>query len=157
MQTYLGRSINYALNRISITQQQLADRSNLLQPTIARIISKGIRATPESLNALTHCWDPITNMRICVAHLRDEIERMGHDNTLIDMKIKGTSATNGEEDDIEVIKSHIADDQNLAALIHDLALLIKSADRGCKYKAEELENSLVADNVQLYGSKKKKK
>jgi hypothetical protein len=82
---------------------------------------------------------------------------MGHDNTLIDMKIKGTSATNGEEDDIEVIKSHIADDQNLAALIHDLALLIKSADRGCKYKAEELETSLVADNVQLYGSKKKKK
>jgi len=157
MQTYLGKAINYALNRSSITQQQLADRSDLLQPTIARIISKGIRATPESLNALTHCWDPITNMRVCVAHLRDEVERMGHDNTMIEMKIKGTSATNKEEDDIEVIKSHIADDQNLAALIHDLVLLIKSAEKGYKYKSSELEQSLVAENVVEYSATKKRK
>lgn len=157
MQTYLGKAINYALTRSSITQQQLADRSDLLQPTIARIIGKGIRATPESLTALTHCWDPITNMRICVAHLRDEIERMGHDNTMIEMKIKGTAATNGEEDDIEVIKSHIADDQNLAALIHDLVLLLKSADKGYKYNVSELEQSMASEDVELYGSKKKRK
>jgi len=87
--------------------------------------------SPDTLRALTHCWaDESANVRVLVAHLRDEINRAGHDaeNALDIRAPDGQPVQTAAGRDLDVIRAHLAD-SDVAALIHDLAQVIARAER----------------------------
>ena len=92
--TYIGRALSYEMHRAEITQSALAQRAGLPQPTISQLISSAVRIAPASLIALSNCWGAETNIRVLIAHLRDEIARAGHDpeNTVDILPKKGNAA-----------------------------------------------------------------
>jgi len=127
--TYIGRVLVYEMQRCGLTQSALADRASIPQPTISQIIATDVRIAPASLNALTHCWPtPEANGRVLIAHLRDEINRSGHDpeNSLDIRWPNGDRAKTTSARSLEVVRRHLSD-PDVAALIHSLATLLNIA------------------------------
>lgn len=137
--TYIGRVLSYEMQRMGMTQSALSDRASVPQPTISQIIATDVRIAPTSLAALTHCWPtPEANGRVLIAHLRDEINRAGHDaeNAVEIRWPNGDKATTMAARSLAVIQSHLAD-PDVAALIHDLAKVLRRAD---KFKGAQDQN-----------------
>lgn len=129
--TYIGRAIATEMELSDTRQAQIAEACNLSQASISAIISSPVRVAPESLRAITHCWPtPEANVRVLIAHLRDEIHRAGHDpENALDIKMRnGRPEKTAAARDLDVLRDHISD-ADVAALIHDLAVLIKRADK----------------------------
>ena len=77
---YLMRVLSVEMEHEQITQGELAFRCGITQTSVWRLTRGLTRPTPETLKAITHCWrDPAANVRILVAHLRDEIATAGYD------------------------------------------------------------------------------
>lgn len=150
--TYIGRVLVYEMQRNAWTQSALAERASIPQPTISQIIATDVRIAPASLLALTHCWESAeANGRVLIAHLRDEIHRAGHDpeNSVEIRWPNGDRATTMAARSLAVIQRHLAD-PDVAALVHDIATLLKRADKKAKAapetNPEPLEQpSLAAD------------
>jgi hypothetical protein len=122
------------MEKAHIRQADLAQLCELSQPSVWAIICQDIRLQPGTLNAVTHCWPtPPANGRVLIAHLRDEIRRAGHDpETALDIRWPdGRAATTLAERDMEVLRSHMAD-HDVAALIHELATVLRRADRALR-------------------------
>ena len=128
--TYIGRALSYEMHRAEITQSGLALRAKLPQPTISQLISSAVRIAPASLRALANCWGAGTNIRVLIAHLRDEIARAGHDpeNTVDILPKNGNAASTRAEKNMAVLQRHISD-RDVAALIADIARLLKRAEK----------------------------
>jgi len=135
--SYVGRAISMEMEKSHVRQADLAQLCDLSQPSVWAIICQNIRLQPATLQALTHCWPtPSANGRVLIAHLRDEIRRGGHDpETALDIRWPdGRAATTRAERDMEVLRSHIAD-HDVAALIHELATVLRRADRALRETA----------------------
>lgn len=142
--TYIGRVLVYEMQRCGLTQSALADRATIPQPTISQIIATDVRIAPTSLNALTHCWPtPEANGRVLIAHLRDEINRSGHDpdNSIEIRWPNGGRATTIAARSLAVIQSQLAD-PDVAALVHALATVLRRKERA---SARAAQPGLAAD------------
>ena len=128
--TYIGRALSYEMHRAEITQSALAQRAGLPQPTISQLISSAVRVAPASLIALSNCWDKDTNIRVLIAHLRDEVARAGYDpeNSVDILPKDGKDASTRAEQNMTVLQRHISD-RDVAALIADIARLLKRAEK----------------------------
>lgn len=144
--TYVGRVISLELEKTGIKQSELAKTCDMSQPSISAIISSDVRLAPATMQVLTHCWPtPEANGRVLIAHLRDEIHRAGHDpeNAIEIRWPSGDRATTMASRSLAVIQRHLAD-PDVAALVHDLATLLRRADR----KEKAAHDSLAELNDQ---------
>jgi hypothetical protein len=129
--TYVGRVISIELEKAGIKQSELAKKCDMSQPSISAIISSDVRLAPTTMQVLMHCWPtPEANGRVLIAHLRDEIHRAGHDpeNALDIRWPNGDRATTAAARSLDVIRRHLAD-PDVAALVHDIATLLKRAEK----------------------------
>ena len=135
--SYIGRAIGYEIQSAGVTQTAIAKTMKIPQPTLNQIMCGVVRISPASLATVTHCWPtPPANGRVLIAHLRDEIRRAGHDpETALDIRWPdGRAATTRADRDMEVLRSHMAD-HDVAALIHELATVLRRADRALRETA----------------------
>ena len=126
--TYLGGAILYHIGKHQLSQAVVAQRSGITQPSLSRLISKGQRPEPDSLKGLCCCWpDEKTNLRVLIEHLRDEMVRAGHKGEG-ELQFRPLGPTKiGAEEDVALISQEVLLDSDLAALIHDLATLVRRA------------------------------
>lgn len=136
--TYVGRVVLLELEKAGIKQADLAKKCNMSQPSISAIISSDVRLAPATMQVMTHCWPTAeANGRVLIAHLRDEINRAGHDpENSIDIRWpNGDKATTMAARSLDVIRRHLSD-SDVAALIHSLAAVLKRAEKKEKEAAE---------------------
>ena len=74
------RALALEMERAGITQNEIATRAHITQPSAWRILHGRCRLAPETLRLITHCMiDHNANGRLLIAHLRDELQRAGWD------------------------------------------------------------------------------
>ena len=123
MASHLSHSLSALLERKKLTATALAAIAGIHQTTVSRACS-GERLSVESLRALcTKQNDLKDGVQLLIAHLRDEVDRSGRLQSEIVIKADGISQ---EHDDIRILEEHSKKDENLAAIIHDLAQLTRS-------------------------------
>ena len=122
---HIGKVLLFSIRKNQKSQIWLSEKSGVSQPSISQIISGQVRLTPEALKGLTHCWeDAQTNIRVLIAHLRDEIARSGHDEHAVKF-FAGKEFTETEEDSaLKIIQRHIHRDADLAGLIQNIAAML---------------------------------
>jgi lipopolysaccharide biosynthesis regulator YciM len=122
---HIGKVLLFSIRKNQKSQIWLSEKSGVSQPSISQIISGQVRLTPEALNGLTHCWDDSqTNIRVLIAHLRDEIARSGHDEHAVKF-FAGKEFSETEEDTaLKIIQRHIHRDPDLAGLIQNIASML---------------------------------
>ena len=147
MQTHLGRSLLYHLSRHNMKQTELARRTSLPGSSVSELISKGTRPEPASLRALCNCWpDGASNLRVLIEHLRDEMNRAGHADAV---ELRPAVSTRKDVDrDIDMLARHAMLDADIAAIVRDLATLVRRAME----QPEEIitEAARAADPPALY-------
>lgn len=157
--TYLGQAIGFYLTKLGWTQGQLSEKAGLSQPTISQLISTPTRINTKSLKDICHCWpSPEINLLILIEHLRDEIERAGHDaQTDIDMRpirphhLPRTQA----EEDIAFLEAHL-DNDGVSDTIHTVANLIRRAE-GMEKNTHADRPAHAAESSGTYLSRKSQK
>jgi transcriptional regulator with XRE-family HTH domain len=146
--TYISRALALEMERAGITQNEIATRAHITQPSAWRILHGRCRLAPETLRLITHCMiDHNANGRLLIAHLRDELQRAGWDpETSVQFAWPdGSAAQSLRHDDIETLRRHIAD-PDVAAVIRGLALLLERADISrITSEKHSREPSLAAD------------
>jgi transcriptional regulator with XRE-family HTH domain len=126
--TYLGNSLLYHLGKHEWTQAALAERAAVTQSSLSRLISARQRPETSTLRALCTCWpDPGSNLRVLIEHLRDEMVRGGHRGEgELEFRPHAPGAAALERDLALVCETASLDD-DVAALLHDLAVLLRRA------------------------------
>ena len=129
--SYVARVLDIELKREKITQAEFADRCQITQPSTWRILRGHIRLAVDTLQRITHCWeDEEVNLRMLVAHLRDEITRAGYDpEQTLDIRLSdGSPAISQRDQDIEDIRERLGN-PDVAELVHNFAELLRRADK----------------------------
>lgn len=86
-QTHLGRAVRAALTEAGWSQAELASRADIDQSGVNRIMNSARRPEINTLRAICTCWTSrATNVRILIEHLRDEVERAGHEHGTVNMQ-----------------------------------------------------------------------
>lgn len=149
---YLMRALSVEMEHEQITQGALAFRCGITQTSVWRLTRGQARPTPETLKAITHCWcAPDANVRILVAHLRDEIATAGYDpESAVCFVLPDGSAAPGHKD-LDTIRRYIHD-PDVADLISSIAELV---ERGAGHRpypdtSEDDEPSAAAETNAPY-------
>ena len=152
---HIGKVLLFSIRQNKRNQLWLSDKSGVSQPSISQIISGQVRLTPEALKGLTHCWeDEQTNIRVLMAHLRDEIARSGHNEHSIKFFAGKNISETKEDSAIKIIESHIHSDPDLAGLIQNIASMLAKIEHKAKptiyeYKRQRVKNA--AEQKKEYG------
>lgn len=119
-------------------QVQIAEKANVTQATVSRIISTNQALDDNVAKALCSCWPSrADNIQMLIAGLCDVIRRWGFDPDA-DVEITPNDAvaktiSTQADIDLESIRTHMADDV-VADLVHDLAVILRRADHCRTYK-----------------------
>lgn len=126
--TYLGNSILYHLGKHGMTQLALGEATGMRSSSLSEIISKPKRPEASTLRALCTCWpDPESNLRVLIEHLRDEMVRAGHAGEG-ELEFRPTKPSKGSlERDLALLSETAALDVDVAAIVGDLANLLRRA------------------------------
>lgn len=154
---HIGKVLLFSIRRNQKSQLWLSEKSGVSQPSISQIISGQVRLTPEALKGLTHCWeDEQTNIRVLIAHLRDEIARSGHQEHAVKF-FAGRDFTESEEDSaIKIIQRHIHSDPDLAGLIQNIASMLKKVTEKEKPSIYEFKKQRVKNAAETNAGYMKK-
>ena len=112
------------------------------QATISRVAS-GERPAVDTLHAMCTKWpDQRATLGLLVAHLRDEIDRAGRDQTEITVEADGF-----EEADIQLLARVAKDDPDLKAILHHFAQMIRGHKKPNVHKFEvPVSEPMVAED-----------
>jgi len=154
---HIGKVLLFSIRKNGKNQLWLSEKSGVSQPSISQIISGQVRLTPEALKGLTHCWeDAQTNIRVLIAHLRDEIARSGHDEHSVKFYAGNDFSETEGESAMKIIQRHIHSDPDLAGLIENLASMLKKVtakDKPNIYTFKKDRVSKVAEKRSGYRTK----
>jgi transcriptional regulator with XRE-family HTH domain len=146
VKTRLGIALMNSIQTLGITQNQMADKCGLSQPTINKVISSKGRADETTLKKITNALDPETNAALLISHLEDEIERAGHKSSDYDIKRNPKKYAKKIEHAMSYIGSRINYDSALAELILDIVVMLERSDpQPVEYVFKETGNMNVAE------------
>lgn len=144
MASHLSHALLALLDRRKATATSLAIEIGVHQTTVSRACS-GERVAAESLRSLcTRQHDPRDGLDLLLAHLRDEVERAGRHQGEISI-----AADDREPDsDIRLLEEQAREDDELRAILHDLAQLVRSMRRKLTYQQTSGLLAVAEDDVQ---------
>jgi transcriptional regulator with XRE-family HTH domain len=119
MASNLSTAIYAACARCS--QRELAELTGISQGTISRLASEDRRIDASTLRALCTNLPPPVGLEVLIGHLRDEIQRAGRSQAELVIAPPGKPPT----DYISTLASAAADDEELRALLIDLAKMVE--------------------------------
>ena len=121
MPTHLSHAITAFIAAQNTNASAFGRTIGIHQGTISRIGS-GDRPAVDTLHAMcTKLPDQRATLGLLVAHLRDEIERAGRDQTEITVEVEGLA-----EADIQLLARAMRTDPDLKAILHHFAQMIRS-------------------------------
>lgn len=136
MSTRLGTSLMSILYSQGMKQTDMAEKCQLSQPTINKIMSKPFRVDESTLRKITNALSPDLNACLLIAHLEDEIDRAGHKIADYDIKRNPKKFAKKVEHAMHYIGSHINHDPTLAELIIDLVVMLEKSEPKTLYEFE---------------------
>lgn len=119
----VATAICQELTRCGIKYIDIAKSSGITHGAISQIVSHGFRLSPGTLKKLTHAWpEPLSNVRILIAHLMDEIDRAGHksEQYLIEHREGLTLSKDSFENDVDFLRRASVHVPVIRALISEL-------------------------------------
>jgi len=124
--SHLAHALAELVSRREITLTELAALTGLNQGTVSRLAGQDRRPDVPTLHALcTLQADRKDGLNLLLAHLRDEINRAGRDQS--EIIIDADEADHG--DDLRTLAEQSRHDQELAAILHHLAGLARNIQR----------------------------
>lgn len=118
---HVGSALQYLATARKTTYARLAENTGVSPSTLSGTL-RGSRLEPQNLRALcTRLPVPADGLDILIAHLRDEIDRAGRLQT----EIRIDADTHDHEEDIRLLARECQRDRELAAILHDLATLVR--------------------------------
>lgn len=118
--------ITYALSQIDMNLRDIALARGITPSTISRLRG-GLRPSEDVLEKLCNGWpQAATGMNLLVAHLRDEIDRAGHETHNFTLKHTGQKRAAETERILETLRVGMEHDAELYTLLADLRRLIES-------------------------------
>ena len=136
MITRLGNALMSILYSEGLKQTDMAEKCQLSQPTINKIMSKPFRVDESTLKKITNALSPDLNACLLIAHLEDEIDRAGHKVADYDIKRNPKKYAKKIENAMQYIGSRINHDSALAELIVDLVVMLQKAEPQTLYEFE---------------------
>ena len=143
MQTHLANALLALLDRRDLSLSDVAQLAALSQPSLSKLIGHGRRPDIDTLRALANLAIPAhehEGLQLLIAHLRDEVDRAGRPQK--DLEIAPRQPID-PADDFALLQQQAIDDRELAAILHDLAELVRAIRR--KYPAHQADEPLAAD------------
>ena len=146
--SHFGSSILYHLNKHERSQSGLADTTGVTQSSLSRLIAGTQRPEISTLRALCTCWpDPQTNLRVLIEHLRDEMVRAGHS---AEGEIDFRPLDHGQDKidrTLATLTAAARTDADVAAILADLAHLVRRAHRATYPVSEEGRTTTGAEHL----------
>lgn len=140
---HLGSALQYIATARNQAMRAISDATGVAPSTLSRVI-QGVRLEPQNLRALcTRLPVPADGLDILIAHLRDEIDRAGRLQT----EIRIDADTHDHEEDIRLLARECQRDRELAAILHDLATLVRRHRRD-----DARQHSHAAEDLTPYPS-----
>jgi len=125
-QTHLAHTLLALRDRHSTTLSAIAASSGLDQGALSKLIGHGRRPDVATLRALCAAQpDARDGLALLLAHLRDEVDRAGRSQT--EVRISGE--TTEPASDIRLLEEQARHDEELRAILHDLAQLVRAVRR----------------------------
>lgn len=154
--SHLSHALNALVSRRGTTLTELADQAGLSQGTLSRLASRDQRPDMPSLRAIcTQIPELSDGLDLLLAHLRDEVERAGRLQTEVTIMADGQDTP----DDIRLLVEQCQSDDEMRAILHDLAQLVRAIRRknssilypehssSALKVAETIANSIVSESV----------
>lgn len=124
-QTHLAHALLAITGTSSI--RALATACHVSPSTLSRLISDERRIDEETLRKICQRNpDQNSGLRLLIAHLRDEIDRAGRLQTEVQIS---PAAISDEDDDILLLQEDSQTDEDLRAIVHDLARMARAIRR----------------------------
>lgn len=125
MTSHLSSALLALIHRRGSSASRLGAECGIHQTTVSRACA-GERLSIESLKALcTRQADPRDGLLLLLAHLRDEVDRAGRSQTELEI----TSCDHDPADDILLFEEEMREDDDLRAIVHDLAQMVRAVRR----------------------------
>ncbi len=117
-QTHLAAALLAVTHDSSV--KALAERAGVAQSTLSRMVTKGTRAEPDTLEMICAQLSPLQAREILVAHVRDEITRAGF--TALDLDLITPDDPGA---DLNLL-ARVSDEPEFKAMIGELARFARS-------------------------------
>lgn len=147
------------LERNGMKYVDLAKAAGITHGALSQLVSKGFRLAPNTLRQLSHCWPVLlSNHRVLVAHLLDEIGRAGHASS--DWKIEHREHKHGSAfaDNMEFVRRAAQHIPAIVDLIGNLAEIARAElPEDMLEKNENIKKFIAAEDHAAYDAPKRSK